>query len=140
MNLKPTSLSSFLGQELALNTFLGRLHDKGDLWKDHFYSANSAHSFWLGWMKAYLPSQQGRNKWRTFQPRGNWYSSGMLKIFRIRVLIIWGVFIVFAFKLGLEKKYSATLQWQSRPGTELKITLTPKIGFVLRNLFKFVPV
>ena len=46
---------------------MGGLHDKRDLRKNYLYNANLAHRFWLGWMKSYLPSLQGRNKCRTHE-------------------------------------------------------------------------
>ena len=66
-DLAPISPSSFLGQELAPNTPLGECHDTGDLCRDYLYNSNLAHRFWLGWMQSYLPSLQGRNKWRVLQ-------------------------------------------------------------------------
>ena len=59
--------SSFLGQYLSPNTPLCGFHDKGDIRKDFLYNATLAHRFWLSWMKAYIPSLQGRNKWRTLK-------------------------------------------------------------------------
>ena len=66
-DLAPISPSSFLGQELAPNMPLGECHDTGDLHRDYLYNSNLAHRFWLGWMQSYLPSLQGRNKWRFLQ-------------------------------------------------------------------------
>ena len=63
-DLSPITPSSFLGQQLSPNTPLCGLHDQGDLRKDYLYNATLAHRFWLGWMKSYLPTLQGRNKWR----------------------------------------------------------------------------
>ena len=66
-DLAPISPSSFLGQELAPNMPLGECHDTGDLHRDYLYNSNLAHRLWLGWMQSYLPSLQGRNKWRFLQ-------------------------------------------------------------------------
>jgi len=66
-DLSPITPSSFLGQQLSPNTPLCEQHDKGDLRKDFLYNSTLAHRFWLGWMKSYLPSLQGRNKWRELQ-------------------------------------------------------------------------
>ena len=66
-DLRPITPSSFLGQHLAPNTLLCGLHDQGDLRNDYLYNSTLAHRFWLLWMKSYLPSLQGRNKWCTLQ-------------------------------------------------------------------------
>ena len=66
-DLCPITPSSFLGQHLAPNTPLCWLHDQGDLRNDYLYNSTLAHRFWLLWMKSYLPSLQGRSKWRTLQ-------------------------------------------------------------------------
>ena len=66
-DLCPITPSSFLGQHLAPNSPLCGLHDQGDLRNDYLYNSTLAHRFWLLWMKSYLPSLQGRNKWRTLQ-------------------------------------------------------------------------
>ena len=66
-NLCPITPSSFLGQHLAPNTPLCGLRDQGDLRKDYLYNSTPAHRFFLLWMKSYLPSLQGRSKWRTLQ-------------------------------------------------------------------------
>ena len=59
---------SFLGQSLSPNTPVCGFHDKGDLRKDFLHNATLAHHFWLLWMKSYVTSLQGRNKWRTVRP------------------------------------------------------------------------
>jgi len=66
-DLSPITPSSFLGQQLSPNTLLCELHDKGNLRKDFLFNSTLIHRFWLGWMKLYLPSLQGRNKWRKLQ-------------------------------------------------------------------------
>ena len=43
------------------------MHDKGDLRRDYIFNSTLAHRFWLQWMKGYLPTLQGRNKWKTLQ-------------------------------------------------------------------------
>lgn len=69
---KPNDLSSitpacFLGQQLAPNTPVSAFHEKGDLRRDFIYNATLARKFWEAWMKGYLPTLQGRNKWKTLQ-------------------------------------------------------------------------
>ena len=66
-DLKPLTPSCFLGQHLAPNTPVNTFHDKGDLRKDYLYNASLAQKFWSCWMKSYLPTLQGRAKWRTFR-------------------------------------------------------------------------
>ena len=57
--------SCFLGQKLAPSTTpVGTFHEKGDLRRDCMYNSTLAHQFWLVWIKGYLTSLQGRNKWR----------------------------------------------------------------------------
>ena len=63
-DLMPITPSSFLGQGLAPNTPLSTFHDRGDLRRDFTYNATLAHKFWLSWVKGYLPTLQGRGKWR----------------------------------------------------------------------------
>ena len=63
-DLAPITPSSFLGQNLAPNTPLSAFHDRGDLRKDFTYNSTLAHRFWLSWIKGYLPTLQGRSKWR----------------------------------------------------------------------------
>ena len=41
--------------------------DKGDLRRDYIFNSTLAHRFWLQWMESYLPTLQGRNKWKTLQ-------------------------------------------------------------------------
>ena len=69
---KPNDLSSitpacFLGQQLAPNTPVSAFHERGDLRRDFVYNATLAQKFWEAWMKGYLPTLQGRNKWKTLQ-------------------------------------------------------------------------
>ena len=66
-DISPLNPASFLGQQLAPNTPVGSFHDKGDLHKDFWFNANLSHRFWLTWMTGYLPTLQGRNKWRVTQ-------------------------------------------------------------------------
>ena len=63
-DLAPISPSSFLGQRLAPNTPLSAFHDQGDLRRDYQFNVHLAHKFWISWMKGYLPTLQGRAKWR----------------------------------------------------------------------------
>ena len=60
----PITSSSFLGQNLAPNTPLSAFHDQGDLRKHFTYNSTLTHWFWLSWIKGYLPTLQGRSKWR----------------------------------------------------------------------------
>ena len=64
-DLAPITPSCFLGQHLSPNTPLCGFHDKGDLRKDFLYNATPVHCFWLSWMQSYIPTLQGRSKWRT---------------------------------------------------------------------------
>ena len=66
-DLSPITPSSLLGQHLSPNTPLCAFHKKGDLRRDFIYNSTLADKFWLSWMKSYLPTLQGRNKWRTLQ-------------------------------------------------------------------------
>ena len=66
-DLGPITPSSFLGQHLSPNTPVCTVHNNGDLRRDFVYNSTLAHRFWLTWMKAYLPSLQGRKKWRTLR-------------------------------------------------------------------------
>ena len=66
-DLCPITPSSFLGQHLAPNTPICDVHDRGDLRRDYTFNSTLAHRFWLQWMKGYLPTLQGRNKWKTLQ-------------------------------------------------------------------------
>ena len=61
----PLSPSCFLGQQLAPHTPLSAFHDSGDLRRDYIYNVDLAHRFWLSWVKGYLPTLQGRGKWRS---------------------------------------------------------------------------
>jgi len=63
-DLSPITPASFLGQQLAPNTPVGTFHVHGDLRRAYLYNAYLAHKFWLHWIKGYLPTLQGRNKWR----------------------------------------------------------------------------
>ena len=63
-DLAPITPSSPLGQNLAPNTPLSAFHDRGDLRKDFTYNSTLAHRFWFSWIKGYLPTLQGRSKWR----------------------------------------------------------------------------
>ena len=63
-DLTAISPSSFLGQQLSPNTPLSAFHDHGDLRRDYQYNVALAHKFWLAWIKGYLPTLQGRGKWR----------------------------------------------------------------------------
>ena len=66
-DLKPLTPSCFLGQHLAPNTPVSAFHDRGDLRNDYLYNATLARKFWASWMKGYLPTLQGRSKWRTLR-------------------------------------------------------------------------
>ena len=64
-DLAALSPSSFLGQQLAPYTPLSSFHDEDDLRRDFRYDTTLANKFWLSWFKDYLPTLQGRGKWRT---------------------------------------------------------------------------
>ena len=63
-DLLPISPSSFLGQQLAPYTPISALHDRGDLRRDYLYNHTLDNNFWESWFKGYLPTLQGRGKWR----------------------------------------------------------------------------
>ena len=63
-DLAALSPSSFLGQQLAPYTPLSSFHDEDDLRRDFRYNMTLANKFWLSWFKGYLPTLQGRGKWR----------------------------------------------------------------------------
>ena len=63
-DLCPVTPSSFLGQHLVPNTPICDVHDKGDLRKDYVYNSTLAQRLWI---KGYLPTLQGRNKWKTLK-------------------------------------------------------------------------
>ena len=63
-DLLPISPSSFIGQQLAQNTPISAFHDRGDLRRDYLYNVTHANKFWKSWFKGYLPTLQGRGKWR----------------------------------------------------------------------------
>ena len=70
MSSKPNDLAAlspslFLGQQLAPYTPLSSFHDEDDLCRDFRYNMTLANKFWLSWFKGYLPTLQGRGKWRT---------------------------------------------------------------------------
>ena len=62
--MTPISPSSFLGQQLAPHTPISAFHDRGDLRRDYVYNVTLAQKFWQSWIEGYLPTLQGRNKWR----------------------------------------------------------------------------
>ena len=62
--LTPISRSLFLGQQLAPNTTISAFHDRGHLRRDYVYNVTLAQKFWQSWMEGYLPTLQGRHKWR----------------------------------------------------------------------------
>ena len=142
-DLKPISPSSFLGQELAPNTPVGEFHEKGDLRKDYFHSANLVHRFWLGWMKVYLPSLQGRNKWRTLQE--NLTPGQLVLIGDAEDLSYKGAYRLGRIhclhpqiRRGKEIVRRATVAVLVRNSTENNSS--PKIEYVLRDLSKIAPV
>ena len=55
---------SFLGQQLAPYTPISAFNDRGDLRRDYLYNVILANKFWKFWCKDYLPTLQGRGKWR----------------------------------------------------------------------------
>ena len=63
-DLCPVTPSSFLGQHLVPNTPICDVHDKGDLRKDYVHNSTLAQRLWI---KGYLPTLQGRNKWKTLK-------------------------------------------------------------------------
>ena len=62
--LLPISPSSFLGQQLAPNISISAFHDRGGLRRDYLYNVTLANKFWKSWFNGYLPTLQGRGKWR----------------------------------------------------------------------------
>ena len=63
-DLSPLTPACFLGQQLAPNTPVGAFYNTGDLRRDYVCNATLAHKFWLCWIKGYLPTLQGKSKWR----------------------------------------------------------------------------
>ena len=63
-DLVSSTPSSFLGQRLVPSTPLSAFHDQGDLWRDYQFNVHVVHKFWILWMNGYLPTSQGRAKWR----------------------------------------------------------------------------
>ena len=66
-DLSPLTPACCLGQQLAPNTPVGAFHNTGDLRRDYHYNATLAPKFWLCWVKGFLPTLQGTNKWRVTQ-------------------------------------------------------------------------
>ena len=64
VDLLPISPSSFLGQQLAPNSSTSAFHDREDLRRNYLYNVTLANKFWKSWFKGYLPTLQGRCKWR----------------------------------------------------------------------------
>ena len=94
--------SFFLGQGLAPNTPLRAFHNWGDLRRDFLYNTTLAHKFWLCWMQGYLPTLQGRNKWR-LSPLANWSCLEMLRTFQSAGLIAWAVYTGYTLSGATEK-------------------------------------
>ena len=140
-DLLPLTPSSFLGQQLAPNTPVATYHDKGDLRRDFLYNANLGHRFWLTWMTGYLPTLQGRNKWRTIQKN---LTPGQLVLLGDSE----DVFHKGAYRLGRIHR----LHPQLRKGREIARRATvavlskktpggsAELEYVLRDLFKIAPV
>ena len=138
-DLAPICPSSFLGQELAPNSPVGGFHSNGDLRKDFLYSANLSHRFWLGWMQGYLPTLQGRNKWRV--TRENLKPGQLVLVGDAEDLSYRG-----AYRLGRIER----LHPQIRNGKELvrratvavlgKGSSESDVEYVLRDLSKIAPV
>ena len=49
---------------LTPNTSLSAFHDQSDLRRDYQFNVHLDHKFGISWMKRYLPTIQGRTKWR----------------------------------------------------------------------------
>ena len=45
-------------------TLVGRAHDRDNLRRDYRFNVALANCFWKDWEAFYLPTLQGRNKWR----------------------------------------------------------------------------
>ena len=136
-DLCPITSSTFLGQHLSLNTPVCTVHNNGDLRRDFVYNSTLAHRFWLRWMKAYLPSLQGRRKWRTLR---NNLVPGQL-------VLVGGADIAGrgSYRLGRIHR----LHPQTRKGKEIVRRATiavmgnnasGEIEYVLRDLAKIAPV
>ena len=63
-DLAPISSSPFLSQRLAPNTLLSDFMIRVTCGQDYQFNVHMAHQFWIYWIKKYLPTLQGRAKWR----------------------------------------------------------------------------
>ena len=140
-DLNPLTPLCFLSQHLAPNTPVSTFHDKGDLRKDYLYNASLAQKFWSCWMKSYLPTLQGRGKWRTLC--NNLIVGQLVPVGSAEDLSKRG-----AYRLGRVH----CLHLQIRKGRDIVRRATvavlarnpdsgkTEINYIPRNLFKIVPV
>ena len=56
--------ASLLTPAFDLYALVGRAHDRDHLRRDYRFNVALADCFWKNWMTFYLPTLQGRNKWR----------------------------------------------------------------------------
>ena len=63
-DMAPLTPSCFSGEQLSPYTPISAFHDWEDLRQDYLYNSTLTHKFWLLWMQGYLPTLQGRSKWR----------------------------------------------------------------------------
>ena len=63
-DLTPILPLSFLGQQLVPNTPIRAFHGRVDLKQDYVNNVTLAQKFWQSRIEGYLPTLQGRNKWR----------------------------------------------------------------------------
>ena len=132
--------SSFLGQGLALSTPLSAFHDRVDLRRDFLYNKTLAYKFWLCWMQGYLPTLQGRNKWRVTR---NNNSTGQL------VLIGDAEDISRRWAYHLGRVHRVHSQWRNGKKLVRRATVaelkdcgddTNKIEYILLDISKIAPV
>ena len=93
---------------------MGGFHSKGDLRKDYLYGANLSHRFWLGWMQEYLPTLQGRNKWRVTRENlkpGQLILVGDAEDLSNRGLIVWVGLSAYIHKFVTQRNWFVALQW-----------------------------
>ena len=132
--------SFFLGQSLAPNAPLSAFHDWEGLRRDFLYNTTLASKFCLCWMQGYLPTLQGRNKWRVTR---NIICTGQLLLIGDAEDISRRV----AYRLGrvhrVHPRWLKGKELVSRATVaELKDCgdLTNKIEYVLRDVSKIDPV
>ena len=54
----------FCISSLPPHTPISAFHDQEDLRRDYVYNVTLAQKLWQSWIEGYLPTLQGRNKWR----------------------------------------------------------------------------